>query len=511
MSRERISDFLNPEVMIEISPDIRYNPSCAFRRPARGGRAPGSRSEKICLKNDTAKDRSDMKWSREKSLTVVYFALYLMATLTIALHQPLNDTYPLLQNPPDEHSRYKVPLYICEHGTLPTGYEEELFSGECRWTYGFYTLLPYMTQGYAMRFAALFTDSELALLYTARLVNVIQGLIMAYVILLLGKRLFEDDRVKWLFCFLVTFLPQSLFMHTYVNPDSMCLLSTALMFYGLVAGMQDGFSFRPCVLLTAGIILCALSYYNGYGFILGSMVLFVACFIRKEGGKLRYDWKPFLKKGIIISAAVLLCIGWHFVRNYMLYDGDFIGLTSKENLIRSYGISRDTYYSEGKSLFSMLFGTTFFLKVALSFIANYGSTTLYAWKIVYLFYLGVFALGIGGAFFGRSTGQEPWREKTWLRLFFHAAMTLCIVIPFILLVRYAYATDYQAQGRYLMPGLIPFLYYVARGLEKLPLWRKGGERRKNILWLCSMAGIAASLLIMVYVVALPRYLEVTVL
>ena len=146
-----------------------------------------------------------MKWSREKSLTVFYFALYLVAALTIALHQPLNDTYPLLQNPPDEHSRYKVPLYICNHGTLPTGYEEELFSGDCRWTYGFYTLLPYMAQGYAMRFVNLFTDSEVALLYTARLVNVTIGLVMAYIVLLLGKKLFRDHRVRWLFCFLVTF------------------------------------------------------------------------------------------------------------------------------------------------------------------------------------------------------------------------------------------------------------------------------------------------------------------
>ena len=41
----------------------------------------------------------------------------------------------------------KVPLYICNHGTLPTGFEDELLSGDCKWTYGFYTLLPYMVQG----------------------------------------------------------------------------------------------------------------------------------------------------------------------------------------------------------------------------------------------------------------------------------------------------------------------------------------------------------------------------
>ena len=120
-----------------------------------------------------------MKLTKEKKITLLYFAIYLIATLTIALHQPLNDTYPSLCNPPDEHSRYKVPLYICNHGVLPTGFEEELFSANCKWTYGFYTLLPYIVQGYAMRFVSLFTHSELALLYTARMVNVLIGLLMS--------------------------------------------------------------------------------------------------------------------------------------------------------------------------------------------------------------------------------------------------------------------------------------------------------------------------------------------
>ncbi|MDE7113788.1 MAG: hypothetical protein K2O57_06345, partial [Acetatifactor sp.] len=122
-----------------------------------------------------------MKLNKRRIFPLIYFSLYLIVALTIALNQPLNDTFPSLCNPPDEHSRYKVPLYICNHGTIPTGFEEELFSGGCRWTYGFYTLLPYMVQGYVMRFVNLFTDSPLVLLYAARLVNVTIGLAMAYV------------------------------------------------------------------------------------------------------------------------------------------------------------------------------------------------------------------------------------------------------------------------------------------------------------------------------------------
>lgn len=457
-----------------------------------------------------------MKKNTEKGLTLLYFILYLAAALTIALNQPLNDTYPSLCNPPDEHSRYMVPLYICNHGTIPTGFEEELFSGECRWTYGFYTLLPYMVQGYVMRFVNLFTDSPLALLYTARLVNVTMGLVMAYIVLLLGKKLFRDSRVQWLFCFLVTFLPQSLFLHTYVNPDSMCLLSTALMLYGLVRGYGDGFSPKSCAILTLGVILCALSYYNAYGFIVGSILLFAAYFLRKENGKWKYDWKNCLKRGIVISIVVLLCVSWSFIRNYILYDGDIIGLTTKENFIKSFGIERETYYSQGKSLYSMLFGTVFFSDLLRSSIAVYGSVSLVTRRIVYRFYYLVFLAGILGVvlFRDRDTNsplKNSFSGRKWLSVLFHAVMIFCMAMPLILLIQYAYTVDYQAQGRYILPGIVPFMYYISHGLEKLPLWTKSPRVLQNVLFAAMLAGIVSALLITVYVTALPIYMQTSVL
>ena len=454
-----------------------------------------------------------MKRTREKSLVIVYFLIYLAAALTIALHQPLNDTYPYLSNPPDEHSRYRVPLYICEHGTLPTGFEEELFSGDCRWTYGFYTLLPYMVQGYTMRFVSLFTDSPLALLYTARMVNVVIGFLMAYVVLLLGRKLFgTDNPARWVFCFLVTFLPQSLFMHTYVNPDSMCMFSTALMIYGLICGYEDDFSRKSCALLTCGIVLCALSYYNAYGYILGCIVLFGFYFLKTADGRRTFAWKPFLKKGILISVVVLLCIGWHFIRNYILYDGDFIGLTTKENFIKSFGIARDTYQSRGISLWQMFRETDYFTVLLNSFIAFYGSMSIQTRRVIYRAYKLLFAVGILGAVLCRDKREEkPLSDRRWLRILFHIVMVCCMLMPLLLTVRYAYTVDFQAQGRYVMPGLLPFMYYVTRGLEKW--WERFRVPSRGVRALCVLtaAGAAAALLITVFDCALPIYLQTSVL
>lgn len=450
---------------------------------------------------------------KEKNIIVLYFLLYLAAALTIAFHQPLYDTPPLFSNPPDEHSRYRVSLYICSHGTLPTGYEEELLSADCKWSYGFHTLLPYMVQGYAMRFVNLFTDSPLVLLYTARLVNVITGLLTAYVVMLLSRKLFSDNRLKWVFCFLVTFMPQSLFLHTYANPDSMCLLSVALILYGLVRGYGDDFSLKSCALLAFGVILCALSYYNAYGYILGAVLLFSAYYLKKDDKRNRflYDWKGFWKKGILISVTVLLFTGWSFIRNYLLYDGDIIGLSAKNAYIESFGIMRDAFRDQGKSLPFMLFRTAFFPKMVISFIACYGSATLYTWKIVYVFYLILFGGGIAGACFCRKKTEEAIAGEKWKCIFFHAVMIACMVMPLFLTIYYSYTVDYQAQGRYAIPGLVPFMYYVTCGLGKLPVWENGTEEKKNVLNTVIIVGTAVSLLITVYVMALPVYLQTPVL
>ncbi|MDE7272142.1 MAG: DUF2142 domain-containing protein [Lachnospiraceae bacterium] len=444
-----------------------------------------------------------MEEKRQRNIAGFYLILYIVAAVVLVLNQPLYNR-TLHSNPPDEVVRYKVPLYICNHGTLPTGFEEELTFVDVDYTYGFYTLLPHIAQGYAMRFVKLFTDSELALLYTARFVNVCFGLMMAYIVVLIGKRLFADRRMQWLFCFLVMLLPQSLFLHTYVNSDSLCLLSTALMLYGLIRGYGDDFSVKSCLILALGVILCALSYYNAYGFIVSSILLFTAHFFQQKDGKCRFAWASFWKKGLFIALLVLLCISWQFVRNFLLYDGDFLGISTKEAFMKAGGTIRDTYYSRGESLFAMLFGTLFFPKLAVSVISNYGSVSIYTWPVVYVFYLLLFAVGIIGRILVRDKGSGP------RALFVHANMIFCMLMPLLLLVRYAYTIDYQAQGRYILPGIIPFMYYVCSGIERLPVWRRSTEKRKDIAAAILLAGIAAALLLSI-VSAMPYYLQSDVL
>ncbi len=457
-----------------------------------------------------------MQQKNDKPILIVYLLGFLVLCLSVALFQPLANTPPLYGNPPDEHSRYLIPKYICEHGVIPTGLEEEVRIPAYGFSYGLYNVFPYIVQGYVMRLVNLFTESEVALLYSARMVNVVFGLLMAVVVYLISKRVFSDKRFRWMFCFAVMYLPESLFMHTYVNTDSCCMLSTAMMVYALVRSYQEGINRRNSLWMSGGIILCALSYYNAYGYILSCILLFIAYFLQKKDGRWSYDWKQMLKWGCFISATVLLGIGWWFIRSFIVLDGDILGLATREKLAMQYAIesvnplTMQTYQDMGYSIWEMIQERNSIEGAFYSFVAAYGSMSIFGGIWLYRVYKMFFAAGVAGCFYHLCNCKER-SKMSWRKIFFHMNMVFCILMPLILMFYYAYTMDYQNQGRYLLPAVVPLMYYLVKGIEKLSQI----HYKKYYLpkWLINAGIIFCFLLIilgtldMIYFKAMPVYGE----
>lgn len=417
-------------------------------------------------------------YKNERFPEILFLSLAFVCMMTFVLLQPFGEG-------PDEINRFRVVRFIYENGYLPKGDDPAVLIPGYGGSYAFQPMLTYILEGFLLRAVDLFTDRFDVLLVAARMVNVFFGMAAAVLTRKLSKLLFPEKMTQWLFSCLVVFLPQSLFLHTYINTDSCTFLSVILMFTAVLDGMKNGFTRPLCIQTAAGVILCALSYYNAYGAVVVTVILFISCFAGKvSAGTItrdgtaspvdRYymDWKPMFRAGAFISALVFLGAGWWFIRNAILYHGDFLGMNARNLCVAStctpdfHPLLRQTCQNQGIGVLAMVFGTDYFTLLVRSFVAMFGPMNLPTHYYIYEIYYRIFAVGLLVCMLPIGRGLYlSWQEKI-RRFFFNGCMVLACVIPVFLCVYYSYTWDFQPQGRYLMPMLPAFMYFVTLGLRK---------------------------------------------
>ena len=448
---------------------------------------------------------NSVMWEKKREIRAdsivfaVYLAGFLAVLITLAALQPMENLPPRYPNPPDEHARFLVPKFICKHGYLPTGFEDEVrVPGGLDGSYAFQPMLPYIIMGYLMRLFARFSVSADALLYVARAVNVVSGTIMAVTVYFLGKRLFQKPVWRYVFCFGIMYLPQHLFLHSYVNTESMCMLSIALLLYALVSLYQDGPGIRNHVYLAVGATLLIQTYYNAYGYLVAGVWLYAMYYAEQEkGGRFHFRWKPFLKNALPVVAFVILGSGWWFVREAILLNGDFTGIRTN-NEVRTGVISPA---AQGIGLLELFRTRPAVSGLVRSAIARYGSMSINAsdrYYRVYEYYLGTGLLL-------SLAGLRKRKEASRIRIRFHAAMLTAVLITILLWVYYVYRIDYQLQGRYILPALIPLYYYICKGYENAASHVKN-SRAETLIGTIPVLFVVAALYHYILKLCIPYYL-----
>lgn len=401
------------------------------------------------------------KLTKENLPELLFFAFLLAVWLVWAWILPFNEG-------PDEYMRSRIVEYIVEYGKLPTGYQPEIMDFSWGFTYGFRPILPQILEAFFVRAGMLFTSDPFTLLFAGRLSSVFCGLVFAGYVRAIARELFDRKDIQWLFTLLTVCLPQAAFLFTYLNCDSMALLATAMIVWYLLRGLKDGFSIPVCLKLSVSFSICILSYYNAYGFLIMGAIVFFGCYLEKSR-KGEAAWGEFWKKGFLILGVVLLLSGWWFVRNYLLYDGDILGLRTQNMYAEKYALdilkpsNRQTYRNQGHSMLYMLFCSDWAASVLKSFIGVLGPL----WYALRWWMYAGYGLMFGAGLAGIAAETFTRRKKIFSNrqsAFWHLGLCVAILVPNVLNFWYSYATDYQPQGRYSMPMLIPFMYYVARGL-----------------------------------------------
>ena len=407
-------------------------------------------------------DLKNVKISYEKVFRIVYIIGIFIFFFLWAYVQPYDAS-------PDEDMRFQIPNYIYKFGKLPHGGNPVIRNTMWGTSYGFTPILSYIISAGFMKLTSLFTLDKFTLVMSARMVSVIFGTLTVWLTMKISDKLFNKEYQK-VFILLVTTLPQFVFINSYVNTDAIAMFSVAFIIYMWITAWEDNWSYKSCILLGIAISFCAQSYYNAYGFILCSVFIYIIYYAFFADKDVR--WKEFFKKGLVIIGVVFICTGWWFIRNYIIYDGDILGLKTCNYYGELYGIDELkpskilTPKREGESIWGMLKGgwieSTF-----ISFIGVFGHMDIVIPYKIYYFYVLIFAAGFTGCLFRVMELFAIRKNGEWIKTgFFNWIMLISGIIPILISIYYSYTSDYQPQGRYVMPMLFSLMYFTTLGIEK---------------------------------------------
>lgn len=359
---------------------------------------------------------------------------------------------------PDERMRWELVQWIFEKKRLPVGDEAELINEVWGYSYGFLPYLPELIGVGFLYLAQLIGQEGSQLLLAARMTSVVSGVGTMLLCLQIARHLFRDRIARGLYLLTVGLLPQFVFLCAYCNHDSFAVFCAAWIFLGWIRGKASGWQIKDCIFLAIGISLCVLTYYNAYGYILCSVLIFCQDHLRQK------DLKGMLQKGAVIAAIVIALTGWFFVRNALIHNGDFLGITSMEECGELHApkenkpSNRVNLKKQDKMILETLWKDQWCVRVANSFVGNFGYLDIPLEQFQYFCY--DLLLGAGLVLYLKRAIRKR------KRFFFQMNLGLCLLIPFILTLQHSYAIDFQPQGRYLISALPVLMYLVVKGYQE---------------------------------------------
>lgn len=393
----------------------------------------------------------------ERKLFIIIAIILLTAFyLFLAYHLPLSSN-------PDEVLRYKNPLFIYEHGYLPSGYDKRVMLPFGNYSYAFYPQwLGALISAFFMKIVSFFSTNSHILLFAGRWTSVLFGTVTVIFTGMASKKIFYSKRIALFSASLVAFLPQLVYLSSYVNNDIIAIAGVSIILYALVGAQVDGWSFRYAVIFSLGCICDLLGYLNSLPFVFFGLIygLFTLIMQNKEGKVGKKQALKYMLCGIIIVLIVVLPF---FIRNYLLYK-DLLGTKifnqRYETWIKNGGYA--TLFPFHGSWSQLLFHSVWFKSTTMSSIGLFGYMNIVMRPYLYDVYYLLFTVGI--ILFCVNFRNE--RSFSYAKLF-HILMFIASLLTIILSLYRSKVTDFQAQGRYIMT-IVPILsIWITSGYNSL--------------------------------------------
>lgn len=369
---------------------------------------------------------------------------------------------------PDEHMRYAVSRFFFENNRLPIG--KELVNSVWGFSYALFpTMLCSVLDYIPMKIAALFTTNWFYILLAARMVSVCCATLTVYFTVKASKQVFKNP-TRWIMISVVAALPQFAFLGSYVNNDICAMLGISIVLYAWTLAINNNWSFKNAFVLSVGMAICAMSYYNSYVWVLASIFIYFITYFYQN----KKDYKGFVRLSAFIVVVTLVLMGYLFARHLYLYH-DLLGFKVSREYAAIYADeafkpeNRGNPSNLGYSLWHMLFDMGWLSSTYRSFIGFFGPMAYPLNNNVYRFYTLFFIVAfIGFVYFVFKLIANAKHQKPTLDwVVFYISLAFCGVMAVALSMYNSYFSDYQPQGRYCFPLLPALAIFVAKGFETL--------------------------------------------
>lgn len=405
------------------------------------------------------------KFSVKTYLLSAAFLLLLANAIMWAVSIPYNAA-------PDESTHFSTPLYIFQYGRLPVfGRDEEATidrlqhvtstrAQQVRMVRGMqatYNSMPYV--GYIISAAAMkilsWFDQRYLTLY-ARVTSILCYVLFIVLAWLLAGTLFSNQSaLRYLFPWCIATIPQVTFLAAYTNNDILSLAFSALVIFSWLV-LYDGRIALPSPLL-CGAAVGLLFYAKQNYYILFPFTFAIYCVKAVQIAKNVPAAAGWLLK---VFVTALTITGFFIVRNMYLY-GDPLGFQIFQSLVRQLF---DPPFDVQKVSFLqsiVLFFPSWFIFSFKSSVAAFDWLSLYPPGGIFSAIAVGTVLAVFG-FIGFAWRSRFWRES-YDKLLLYLALTLLLPAAVLASLWNSYMINFQPQGRYLFPGLIPAVIVLCAG------------------------------------------------
>jgi 4-amino-4-deoxy-L-arabinose transferase-like glycosyltransferase len=397
--------------------------------------------------------------------------LYYLLILTLAVRLPWVFMVPMSEAP-DENTHYFIIKYLADNLSLPG--PRDLSTGGALSVY-----VPLPPFGYIPHLATLWAfswilDPSMAV----RIGSLAMAPLMTFCSWWLGRQLFPN----WKLCafavpLLVIFHPQLVLVHSYANNDATSSTMATGLLCLIAVLLKRGLTLKLSAIIG---FLCGwimLTKYTGYAVLPAVAAGFLlAGWINRSGIK-----QLALCSLSALGLTAVIATPW-FIRNYQLYNGDFMGTQSmRKHWAVIYNKPLEYYVSPFKILIDRKWWRWMFF----SYWGMFGYMTRPLIKPLYWTYTGFLVVAVVGlirsaikskaqSFLSNinSLRDDSNRSSTttvaiWITMF------ICLLANLTAMILASTGNVGGPQGRYLFTSEVPFLAAHVLGLSLLgKVWGK---------------------------------------